>query len=936
MKKSTLLASFLVLVGSVPGFAQTQPARPVVVNPRVEYLTNPAGLEMSQPRLSWEITSTARAVMQTRYRILVADDWSKLVLNTGNIWDSKEVNSEQSQLVPYGGAPLKAGQTYYWKVMVWDNQGQLSDYSRDTARFTMGLLQPADWSNAQWIGYDELDAAKRYVPGVHAPGASKEYKSVISGNHVLPLLRKSFTVSKPVKKATAFITGLGQYELHINGVKIGDQFMSPGWTNYDKRVLYDVLDVTSQVTNGSNAIGVMLGNGFYNIPNERYRKALLAYGNPKMIMKLLIEYADGTKSEVISDNSWKTAPGPITFSSIYAGEEYNATLEQDGWDKATFNDGAWKAAVAVKAPAGKLVAETGTPVKVMATFAPQTCEKNSDTTVLFDFGQNASGIIKITVRGQKGQVIRIFPAELLGEEKRVNQKNSGKPYCYSYTCKGTGDEEWTPRFSYYGFRYAEVSYAAPDSIKSKKLTAVIKDIKMLHTRNSAQQIGKFDSREDLMNESYALIDWAVRSNMQSVLSDCPHREKLGWLEQSYLMGESIHFNYDIYSLYKKIVADMMADQTTDGLVPDIAPEYVLFDGGFRDSPEWGSASVILPYLIYQWYGDKTVMQEAWPMMTKYVAYLKSKASGNILSHGLGDWYDLGPKFPGLAQLTPKELTATAIYYYDIDLLSKMAKLMGKSADATQYASLAADVKKAFNAKFYDAASHKYSTGSQTAMAMPLAVGLVEDANKAAVLDQLKTDIITKESALTAGDIGFHFLVDALTKNGSAQMVYDMNSDNKVPGYGYQLAKGATALTESWAALPEVSNNHLMLGHLMQWFFDGAGGIHQEDTSVAYKNIIINPEPILGLDKGSVSFNSPYGRIYSEWDHQYVFHVFTIQIPANTTATVYLPTPPNSNIMESNSPLNLHKEIKVLGYEKGRQIFKLGSGKYKFIVKKGGQ
>ncbi|OQP38727.1 alpha-L-rhamnosidase [Niastella yeongjuensis] len=934
MKKSTLVASLLVLVGSVPGFAQTTPARPVVVNPRVENLTNPAGLEMSQPRLSWEITSTARAVMQTKYRILVADDWSKLVLNTGNIWDSKEVASEQSLLVPYGGAPLKAGQTYYWKVMVWDNQGQLSEYTRDTARFTMGLMQPADWSNAQWIGYDELDAAKRYVPGVHAPGANKEYKSVVSGNHVLPLLRKSFNVNKPVKKATAFITGLGQYELHINGVKIGDQFMSPGWTNYDKRVLYDVLDVTSQVANGDNAIGVMLGNGFYNIPNERYRKALLAYGNPKMIMKLLIEYADGSKSEVISDNSWKTAPSPITFSSIYAGEEYNATLEQDGWDKAAFNDGSWKAAIAVKAPAGKLVAETGTPVKVMQTFAPQTCEKNSDTTVLFDFGQNASGIIKITVRGQKGQVVRIFPAELLGEEKRINQKNSGKPYFYSYTCKGTGDEEWTPRFSYYGFRYAEVSYAAPDSIKSKKLTAVIKDIKMLHTRNSAPQIGKFDSREDLMNDTYSLIDWAIRSNMQSVLSDCPHREKLGWLEQSYLMGESIHFNYDIYSLYKKIIADMMADQTTDGLVPDIAPEYVLFDGGFRDSPEWGSAAVILPYLIYQWYGDKTVMQEAWPMMTKYVAYLKSKASGNILSHGLGDWYDLGPKFPGVAQLTPKELTATAIYYYDIDLLTKMAKLMGKSADATQYASLAADVKKSFNAKFYDAASHKYSTGSQTAMSMPLAVGLVEDANKAAVLDQLKTDIITNESALTAGDIGFHFLVDALTKNGSAQFVYDMNSDEKVPGYGYQLKKGATALTESWAALPEVSNDHLMLGHLMQWFYDGVGGIHQEDTSVAYKNIIINPEPIMGLEKGSVSFNSPYGRIYSEWDHQYVFHVFTIQVPPNTTATIYLPTPPMANIMESNSPMNLHKEIKLVGYEKGRTIFKVGSGKYKFIIKKG--
>lgn len=930
MKKRTLIASFLVLTGIVPVFAQTP--RPVVVNPRVENLTNPAGIETLQPRLSWQITSTGRAIMQTKYRILVADDPSKLTLATGNIWDSKVVDSEQSLWVPYAGTPLKAGQTYFWKVQVWDNQGQMSEWSSDTAKFTIGLMQPADWSNAQWIGYDELDAAKRIVPGIHAPGSIKEHKNTVSGNHVLPLLRKNFAISKPVKRATAFITGLGQYELHINGTKVGDQFMAPGWTNYDKRVMYNVLDVTSQLTNGNNAIGVMLGNGFYNVPNERYRKTLLAYGNPKMIMKLLVEYTDGTKSEVITDNSWKTAPGPITFSSIYAGEEYNATHEQDGWDKASFNDGAWKTAVIVKAPGGKLVAETGTPVKVMASFAAQKTEKNSDTTVLVDFGQNASGIIRITLRGEKGQVVRIFPGELVDEEKRVNQKHSGKPYCYSYTLKGTGEEVWEPRFSYYGFRYAEVSHAAPDTIKGKKLKTVITDIKMLHTRNSAPQIGKFESREDLMNETYALIDWAIRSNMQSVLTDCPHREKLGWLEQSYLMGESIHFNYDIYSLYKKIVADMMADQTANGLVPNIAPEYVLFDELFRDSPEWGSAAVILPWLMYQWYGDKTIMQEAWPMMTKYVSYLKSKANGHILSHGLGDWYDLGPNPPGVAQLTPKELTATAIYYYDLDLLSKMAKLMGKTAEVSQYATWAADVKKAFNAKFYDAATKKYATGSQTAMAMPLAVGLVEEANKAGVLDQLKTDIITNESALTAGDIGFHFLVNGLTKNGSAQMVYDMNSDDKVPGYGYQLKKGATALTESWQALDSKSNNHLMLGHMMQWFFDGVGGLKQEDSSVAYKNLILAPEPVLGLDKGNVSFNSPYGRVYCEWDHQYSFRVFTFHIPVNTTATVYLPTPPNKTIMESNSLLAMRREIKSLGYQNGRQVFKLGSGKYKFIIR----
>ena len=929
MKKHILVSLCAGLFAIVQVSAQTS-AQAKVSNPRCENLTNPAGIETLQPRFSWQLQSTARSVFQARYRIIVSDDSVQAALNTGTIWDTKEVTSDQSQWVPYGGKPLQPSKSYYWKVQVWDNQGGAPGWS-EVGQFTIGLLQPADWSNAQWIGYDELDPTKRYVPGVHAPASLKEYKSVVSGNHTLPILRKSFAVSKPVRKATAFISGLGQYELHINGTKAGDQFLSPGWTNYDKRVLYNTLDVTPLVANGNNAIGVLLGNGFYNVPNERYRKGLIAYGNPKMIMKLVVEYTDGTKTEVITDNTWKTAQSPITFSSIYGGEDYNANLEQDGWDKATFNDGAWKAAMVVKAPTGKLVAENGTPVKVMATMAAQTAVKNSDSTWLFDFGQNASGIVKLIVRGQKGQVIRIYPGELITKDKRVNQKASGKPYYFSYTCKGTGDEEWQPRFSYYGFRYAEVSNGAPDTMKVKKMAAIT-DIKMLHTRNSAPQIGKFECRDDMFNETYALIDWAIRSNMQSVLSDCPHREKLGWLEQTYLMGESIHFNYDIYSLYKKIVADMMVDQSADGLVPDIAPEFIAFDEGFKDSPEWGSASVILPWLIYQWYGDKTAMQEAWPMMAKYVAYLKTKANGHILSHGLGDWYDLGPKPPGLTQLTPKELTTTAIYYYDISLLSKMAKLMNKSAEAAQYASMATEVKTAFNNKFYNAGTKKYATGSQTAMAMPLAVGLVDDANKAGVLDALKTDIITNENALTGGDIGFHFLVEALTKNGSAQTVYDMTSDSKVPGYGFQLAKGATALTESWAALEEVSNNHLMLGHLMQWFFDGVGGIHQEDTSVAYKNIIIAPEPILGLDKGNVKFQSPYGTIYSEWDHQYSFHVFTFQVPVNTTATIYLPTPPGKTILESNTPLAMHPEIKSMGYQNGRAVFKIGSGKYKFIIR----
>lgn len=905
-------------------------AQTKITNLRCENLSNPLGLETQHPRFSWQLHSTSRNVLQTSYRILVADDPAKLASDNGNIWDSKQVNSGESVWIPYAGKPLQPAKYYYWKVMVWDNKGGAA--SSDSVGFwQMGLLQPADWGHAKWIGYDDMDPAKRIVPGIHAPGGNKDYKTRVSGDHVLPVLRKSFTINKTVRRATAFVSGVGHYELHINGAKVGDHFLAPGWTHYDKRVLYNSYDVTKQLSNGANAIGVMLGNGFYNIPNVRYRKLLTAFGNPAMIMKLLVEYTDGTKTEIVSDNTWKTTQSPIIFSSIFAGEEYNANLEQDGWNKPGFNDASWKAATIVKGPAGKLMAEQGYPLKVMRTIPVQSVTKTSDSTWLYDFGQNASGIIHIQVKGKQGQQVKFYPAELITKDKRANQKNTGRPFYFSYTLKGKGAEEWEPRFTYYGFRYVEVVNAAPENEANSNEPAIVK-MTMLHTHNANPQIGKFSCSEEHFDKTFSLIDWAIRSNMQSVVTDCPHREKLGWLEQTYLMGESIHYNYDIYHLYRKLVTDMMADQTPDGLVPDITPEYVTFDGGFRDSPEWGSAAVILPWMLYKWYGDISVMQDAWTMMTKYVDYLGSKAKGHIVSHGLGDWYDLGPKFPGIAQLTPIEVTATAIYYYDIALLAQMAELLQKPAEAAKYKSLAAQVKSAFNAKFFNAQTKVYSTGSQTAMAMPLVVGLVDEGNRAAVFKNLVDSISKNGKALTAGDIGFHFLVQALSDGGAAQLVYEMNSRDDVPGYGFQLKKGATALTESWAALEEVSNNHLMLGHLMQWFYDGLAGIRQSDTSVGYRGIEIKPEPVIGVDKGKASFESPYGAIYSEWDHQYSWRVFTITIPANTTATIYLPSPEGTTILESNMPLKSHRDIKWLGYQNGKAVFKTGSGKYKFIIR----
>jgi alpha-L-rhamnosidase len=500
-----------------------------------------------------------------------------------------------------------------------------------------------------------------------------------------------------------------------------------------------------------------------------------------------------------------------------------------------------------------------------------------------------------------------------------------------YVVKGDGIETWSPRFTYYGFRYVQTEGAVPDTaVESSGLPEII-NLKLVHTRNSSPETGSFYTSFDLFNRINSLILWAINSNLQSVVTDCPHREKLGWLEQTHLMGGSIHYNYDIYNLYCKLIDDMIYAQTETGLVPDIAPEYNEFTGGFRDSPEWGSASVILPWLVYKWYGDTSQIEKAWDMMSRYVDYLKSKSENNILSYGLGDWYDLGPDLPGFAQLTPAGLTATAIWYGNIVLMGRMAHILGKNEEALRYESLAEEVKDAFNEKFFDPELKVYATGSQTAMSMPLVLGLVEEYNREKVFNNLIDSIHASGNALTAGDVGFHDLVKALQDGEAGDLLFEMNARDDVPGYGYQLKKGATALTESWAALERVSNNHLMLGHIMEWFYEGLAGIGQTGKSVAYKDIFIEPQIINDIDEVAADFESPYGTIISQWqktDNGMILHV---SIPVNTTAVVNLPAAGVNDIQEGRKLIRDVEGIDVLEEKDGKVIVKMGSGEWRFVV-----
>jgi hypothetical protein len=894
----------------------------LIADVRCESKVNPLGVDIAAPRLSWKIYSSQRNVSQTAYRILVADDVLKLRKNIGTIWDSKKQNSSSSIQVSFNGKTLQSAKTYYWKVMIWDNKNNQSQWSQ-TASFQMGLLNPSDWKGAKWIAYEKLPDSLVYSL------VTDKKSDKITGSNVLPLLRKNFTVKKKVKKASAFISGLGHFELSINGKKAGDHFLDAGWTKYDKEALYVTFDVTNQLKQGNNTIGVMLGNGFYYVPpvKGRYRKLKSSFGYPKMISRVLIEYIDGTSENIVSDNSWKTSKGPITFSSIYGGEDYNANLEQQGWDTPVFDDKNWNPVLIVNGPP-QLNSQMAEPLKVFENFIPVKTTRLENGNLVYDLAQNASGIIELKVKGKKGDTIRVSPAELLKADGSVNQRPTGSPFYFEYILKGDGTETWKPRFTYYGFRYLEVKGGAlPGETNARNLPQIV-EIKGLHTRNAAERVGSFVSSNELFNKTDKLIDWAIKSNMASVLTDCPHREKLGWLEEAHLVGASIRYNYDIVNLGRKVIQDMKMSQLEDGLVPEIAPEYVKFewgDGMFRDSPEWGSNSIIMPWYMYQWYGDKQALTSSYPMMQKYIAYLQTKAKNNILSQGLGDWYDLGPKPPGVSQLTPMGVTGTAIFYYDLNIMDSIAQMLGKPEDAAKYRKLAAEVKASFNSTFFNKETKQYATGSQAANAMALYMKLVEPQYKAAVLDNLVKDIRNRGNALTAGDIGYRYLLRVLEKETRSDVIYDMNIRTDVPGYGYQLVKGATALTESWAALPTVSNNHLMLGHLMEWFYSGLGGIRPAEGSVAFNKIDIKPEVVGDLTFANTSYNSPYGMIKSEWRKTANSFEIDVQIPANTTATIYLPAHTQNVITESGM------NLEAVDFINGKAEVKVGSGNYKFRV-----
>ena len=766
------------------------------------------------------------------------------------------------------------------------------------------------FGEAQWIGAITRKDAKIPEGRLCSGNVIKETKAAWDQANPLSrrsiVLRRSFKPYKTVKHAELRICGLGFYEATINGQKVGDSEFAPSWSDYDKTVFFNVYDVTHQIRQGDNELRVLLGNGFYNEQGGRYVKLKVSFGPPTLLYFLYLTYDDGMRERVYSDEKWQWTESPITFNSIYGGEDYDARLEVGSLMSDVRAD-QWKPVVIQEGPEGRLRPQIAHSTKVMERYpAKQTLRK--DSILVIDMGQNLAGYPEITVRGNAGERLKLTPGETLDKNGLVDQRQTGRPHYYTYILKGSLQAEiWHPRFSYYGYRYLQIEGDID----------VLKKVESCFVYNSAERIGSFECSNPRINATHQIIDRAIRSNWQAVWTDCPSREKLGWLEQDWLNGEALVYNYDARRMIEQTMQNIVDAQHDDGSMPEIAPEYTQFTGTwarpFQESPEWGGAIIALPMLYWQHYGDLDLADYHYNAMKRYLAYLVSQDSCFILNMGLGDWYDYGPGKAGFSKNTPTALVSTAHYYQWMCYMYVMAKRLGHKQDAEWYNLRADSIRHSFNRTFYDAQKKTYATGSQCSLALPLYLKMVPEGDYQAVLQNLIKDIKAHGNRLTTGDIGNRYLFSVLIQNDQRELLYTMLNHDDVPGYGYQIKKGHTTLTEQWNPDLGASMNHFMMAHIENFLIPDLLGIRRTGELIE-----IHPHPVGDLTWCKGSTMSAYGEVKVSWQITNGTFALDIDIPLGGFADVYLPY---SGQTESIGDGHHHFEDKIPLPVKGKKVKK---------------
>ena len=1058
-----LLAGLLPLAGAV-----------VPVNLQCEYRSNPAGLDVPQPRLAWQVQSDERDQAQTACEILVAGSQELLQEDHGDLWDSGRISSDETVNIAYAGKPLASGAQCFWKVRVWDKHGHASDWSKP-AKWSMGLLKPEDWQG-KWIGWErgeitnQLEGAKwiwfpEGDPAVSAPAGTRYFRRVFElpanqaigaatitmtadnefrvfvngreagkgndwkmpekttigtllkpGRNILaveahnvgteptpagliarlrvdlepgksltmttdeswksamnagdgwqalafddsawamakPLgeygmqpwgnfgaddrrlparhLRHEFAVEKKVQRATAYVCGLGLFELYVNGQKLSDDVLSPALSEYNKRAFYLAFDATEALQQGDNAIGVILGNGRFFAP----RSGMQNFGYPKLLVQLNLEYADGTTAQVVSDANWKvTASGPIRANNEYDGEEYDARMEMPGWCQPKFDDSKWQPAQLVPPAAPALSAQIGEPIRVMDTLPPVALTNPKPGVYVFDLGQNIGGWCRLKVSGPAGTVLKLRHAESLRPDGMIYTDNLRTAKAEDlYTLKGQGVETYEPRFTHHGFRYVEVT-----GFPGQPALSAIEG-RLVH--DAVPMAGQFACSNPLLNQIYHNILWTIRDNYRSMPTDLPRDERQGWMgdRQEVSKGETYLFN--VAPLYAQWLTDIQDDQHSNGSIPDVCPTYWSL---YQDGVVWASTYMIVPHMLYDQYADLGILKAHYGSMKQWTDYMASFLENDLmLRNTYADWC-FPPRSP--AEMTvinssdPKlttdgNLMSTAIFYHDVQLMARSARLLGKTGDAEHFETLAGRIKIAFNRRYFDAKAGYYDNGTQTACVLPLAFGMVPDDYRTNVFAHL-VEKITVESGnhLGTGLIGGHYLMRVLSDNGRPDLAYAIATQTTYPSWGYMISKGATTMWELWngdtADSGMNSRNIVMLiGDLNIWLNEYLAGIRPDPAALGFKKIIINPEPIGDLAWVKDSYDSVRGRISSEWHQSAGKFDLQVTIPANTTATVYLPAKNLKSVREAGKDLAAVAGVKSAKMEANRAVLEIGSGDYHFV------
>jgi alpha-L-rhamnosidase len=885
---------------------------------RCEYRDTPLGVDDAVPRLSWVLESNVRGQRQTAYRVLAAANPDDLARERGTLWDTGKVSANRQLHIEYQGKPLSSGQRVHWKVMAWDKDGTASAWSAPSW-WEMGLLKKEDWRGT-WIS-----------DGQPLPDKEEDFYR----DDPAPLFRKAFSLSGPVRRARLYITGLGYVQASLNGNVIADEHLEPLWTRPDKRVLYAVHDATEALAEGTNALGVTLGNGWYNpLPLRMWgRKNLrehLPTGRPRFIAQLDIEYADGSLTSVVSDTTWTWTPGPMLRNSIYLGEKIDARIDVGHWDRPGFDDGAWRPAAVAEEPGGRLQARPLEPVRVTKTLKTVRVTEPAPGVYIADLGQNFGGWVRCTFDVPAGTRIVMRYGELLHPDGSLNPMTSvcgqikGEPtvpdhpgppgvawQTDTYIARGGGLETYTPRFTFHAFRYVEFTglpvAPSPENVEGLRMSCDV------------EPVGSFSCSNDLFNRIQRLCDWTFLSNLFGVQSDCPHRERFGYGGDLVTTSDAFLLNYDMAGFYAKVARDWADSALEDGMLTDTAPYVGIQYCGVG----WAMAHPLLQEQLYRYYGDRRIVEDQYAVSRRWFERVRSTVPDFILTRGLHDHECLeGEKAPPMV---------TPLYAESARILSRLAHILGKTADAENYRELAGQIKTAYADRFLNKGTGAVASGIQSAQAFALAMQMLPEAERAAALEHLVKDVEEKHNGhLTTGIFGTKFMLEVLSRMGRVETAYRVVDQLDFPGWGHMLDQGATTLWEHWKFNDNTfSHNHPMFGSVSQWFYNWLGGIEPAPDAEGFDRVLLHPRFVRGLDWVKCSVSTVRGPVVCEWKRRDGRIDLSVRIPVNASAELSLPGAAPDALTENGRPAAEADGVEILAGEPA--AWRLGPGTYQFTL-----